>query len=336
MTYEIFVSLLIHRIKNYLPDEWQDAEIRHIQVEKINYLKEAVEFARPQREGEKRVLAPNFSVYPFYEKFMQGANLEEVFREIADTVVYADMQASPIGDNLELDKMKENIIFELINTEQNKEFLERVPHREFEDLSIVYLWNISCNENGLATATVTNPLAEYMELNEEELFQLAWENTRRLFPVVIKPMHVIVDELMGNIKSEARPMLEIDKDESIHVITNSVRSKGAACILYEEDLFRFAEALGEDFYLLPSSRHEFLALGKEVMGIERLTEIVHEINQTEVELEDRLSNQIYQYNSKSRKVSLVSDSPFKRIDGRMSEADLAYEKQCREESRVRR
>ena len=36
MTYEIFVSLLIHRIKNYLPDEWQDAEIRHLVLQIIS------------------------------------------------------------------------------------------------------------------------------------------------------------------------------------------------------------------------------------------------------------------------------------------------------------
>ena len=32
----------------------------------------------------------------------------------------------------------EKIVFQLINTEQNKTFLEQVPHREFQDLSIVY------------------------------------------------------------------------------------------------------------------------------------------------------------------------------------------------------
>lgn len=32
----------------------------------------------------------------------------------------------------------EKVVFQLINTEQNRSFLEQVPHREFQDLSIIY------------------------------------------------------------------------------------------------------------------------------------------------------------------------------------------------------
>ena len=52
----------------------------------------------------------------------------------------------------------EKIVFQLINTEQNKTFLELVPHREFQDLSIVYKVIISADKDAVQSSKITNEL----------------------------------------------------------------------------------------------------------------------------------------------------------------------------------
>ena len=336
MTYEMFREIVIQRIKMYLPEEWKDAEISRIQYEKVNHFKEAIQFLRPLREGEERVLAPNFSVYSFFQRYQQGEELDEILREIAQQVIEADKTIDPVRDALDMEEIKDKIVFELINTEQNKKYLENIPHRKYHDLSIIYTWLVGSDENGTLTATVTNSLMETLGFDEEIMFDVAKENMKEQMPTVIKPMREIIDELLGDACGNEPLDFELEQENLMYVITNSRKYRGASAILDEEKLHKFAETLGEDFYLLPSSRHEFIAVPVSVGDKNMLEEMVYEINQTQVELEDRLSNEVYQYDRQTREIKQVTNSPHKRLDGRMSEADLAYEKECREKSRAGR
>lgn len=99
-------------------------------------------------------------------------------------------------DNIDPSRLPDNVTLKLINTEQNKELLENVPHREFEDLSIIYSWTIGMESEGVYSTIVTNDMAEGIGLSEEELYQRACENTKRLFPTEIKSMADIVTDLM--------------------------------------------------------------------------------------------------------------------------------------------
>ena len=46
----------------------------------------------------------------------------------------------PEINKIELSEAKDNIVFQLVNTEQNREMLADVPHREYQDLSVIYRW----------------------------------------------------------------------------------------------------------------------------------------------------------------------------------------------------
>lgn len=335
MTYEMFREIVIQKIKDYLPEEWQDATISRIQYEKVNHTNDAIQFVRTP-STEERSIAPNFSVYPWYEEFQQGVELDEVLHRIAHEVIKADAMTATIMNEFEQEKIKENVIFELINTEQNEEYLAHVPHREFQDLSIVYSWILNCEEDSLLSATLTHALASYMGLDEEALFQLAKENTKRLFPTVIRPLSAVMNELVKQVTMENKPIIEVDLNERIYVITNTVRSKGAAAILYEESLYQFAQAYGDDFYLLPSSRHEFVAVPATGMDIERLQDTVYEINQTEVATSDLLSNEMYLYDRQLRAIKQVTDTNRKLIEEKQTETGLGLEHQNLERGESRR
>lgn len=241
-------------------------------------------------------------------------------------------------DNIDPSTLQDNVTLKLINTEQNKELLESVPHREFEDLSIIYSWIIGMEREGVYSTIVTNDMAEGVGLNEEELYQRASENTKRLFPTEIKSMAEVVtgmmlkeiidsmsediteaidgesmEEFQENIIAEIMEESE-DKPYPMYVITNREKYYGAVEMLFNENLDKVSEIFHDDLYILPSSINEVIAVPAMDCNVEELADMVEVINREQIALEERLSNQVYFYDSRERKLSVATDTPHKSID----------------------
>ena len=89
------------------------------------------------------------------------------------------------------------------------------------------------------------------------------------------------------------------------MLSNHLRSFGAAAVLYPGRLEEVGSYLGEDFYVLPSSVHEMIVVRKSAAsGKDFLSAMVTEINMTQVDREEVLSNQAYYYDCAHKKLSL--------------------------------
>ena len=98
---------------------------------------------------------------------------------------------------------------------------------------------------------------------------------------------------------------EEDKEDVMYVLSNRLRSYGAAVILYEDRLEEIGEYLGENYYVLPSSVHEMIIIAESAApGQEELSDLVTEINTTQVDAEEVLSNHAYYYDRKKRKLQM--------------------------------
>ena len=94
------------------------------------------------------------------------------------------------------------------------------------------------------------------------------------------------------------PMVE---DSIMTVITNVQGINGAAAIFYPDQMDKIAEGLGGDYFILPSSVHETLVVpddGK--MSFLELRSMVTEINATMVNPSERLTDEVYHYDSKDK------------------------------------
>lgn len=223
---------------------------------------------------------------------------------------------------LDVSTVKNNIVFQLINTEQNKEKLQDMPHREFHDLSIIYRWVVEMDEQGIQSTVIHNNLAQNLGLSEEQLFKCAAENTRRILQPTVRSMYDVLREIFtkdGMAPEIADMMLDqIPDDNMMWIISNEKGINGAASILYEDNLHWLAEKLDSDLYILPSSVHECIAVSADMGDPYELAKMVSEINMGKVSLDERLSNQIYLYDRSLRRVSLATDTPNKRLDGTLS------------------
>ena len=299
-------------------------------VEKVNQVKDGIHLVAV---GDKTIISPTLYINDIYEHYKENEDLNESIRLAAENMERAFKDRPFEKEMLDFDSAKDNIVFQLVNTEQNKEMLKGVPNRPFQDLSIIYRWVVSVDESGIASAVVRNNLAEKLGLSEEQLFNLAVENTRRLLPPTVRSMNDVIKEmfLKDGMPPEMAEMMigEMPNEEMLWVISNERGLNGAISMLYEDKLHTLAEELGADLYIMPSSIHETIAVSAEFGDPYQLAEMVTEINMDQVSLDERLSNQVYHYDKDLRKLSLATDTPNKRIDGIVAEPEMSYTEKSR-------
>ena len=325
MNYEIFKEVVAEKFKDYLPEKYQDMTLRMESVNKVNKNLDGLTLIS---DDAGRNVSPTIYINDMYDHYLKTENLQEVLESAAKTMERAFSEVPVVG-SLDFDNAKDNIVFQVINTVQNQDMLRDMPHREFQDLSIIYRWVVKIDEQGIQSSMVRNNFAKQLGMTEEQLFKCAVENTRRILPPTVKSMNEVIREMFisDGMPLEVADMMigEIPEDKMMWVISNERGINGAGSMLYEDNLHKLAMKLETDLYILPSSVHECIAVSTDMGDPYELAEMVNEINMGQVALEDRLSNQVYHYDKDARRLTLATDTPNKRLDGIVAEAQLIYD-----------
>lgn len=328
MEYEIFKGVVEEKFKEFLPEKYQNAQVEIRPVDKVNRTLDGLSI-RVNEQGMN--ISPTIYVNHMYEDYVTTENLNATLERAAEGFMKAMEQKESINVNelTNAECAKDKIVFQLINTEQNKEMLANMPHREFKDLSVIYRMVVKIDGEGIASTPIHHGLAEKLGFTEEQLFKLAAENTKRLLPPVVKSMNDVMREIFmkDGMPPEIADMMlgEMPPEQQMYVISNNKGINGAVSMLYEDGLHDLAEKLGSDLYIMPSSIHEVIAVSTDMGNPNELAAMVAEINMDQVALDERLSNQVYHYDKDLRKVTLATDTPNKRLDGIVAEAPMVYE-----------
>ena len=142
--------------------------------------------------------------------------------------------------------------------------------------------------NAMGSVQVTEMLIKNADITVEELHSMALNNLEGDFG--IQSMGEILAELMGNTFDTCGMELPM------YVISNVSRVNGAAAILSKNALERVIGLLGEKIAILPSSIHECIAIGyRTEEDLHSLIEMVRSINATVVDIDDKLTDNVYIY-----------------------------------------
>lgn len=324
MDYEIFKEVVKEGFLSFMPKSYQDMEVRVTPVDKVNRKLDGLSLLA---QDEESMISPTLYINDMYEKYSKTGDLQETLRESAEAMDEAFREAEL--PQLDISMAKDNVIFQLVNTMQNEDMLKNLPHRDFQDLSIIYRWVVDVEQQGLSSVVINNNVAESLGMGEEQLFKAAAENTRRILPPVVLSMNEVMRDMFvadGMPEELADLMIgEQEPETTLWVISNERKIDGAASMLYEDKLHNLAERVGTDLYILPSSVHEVIAVSVEMGEPEELARMVSEVNMDQVDLSERLSNQVYHYDKDLRKITLATDTPNKRLDGVVAEQGLVYE-----------
>ena len=247
-------------------------------------------------------ISPTIYLEDFYTQFLDGCPLIDIVYHILE--VYNEIcfeHSWDISEILEFHSVSKRIAFKLIHLEQNLPLLESVPFIAYQDFAIVFYLIVDIEPCGPGTILITNEMKNSWEITLEELYDLALENTPKLLPVDFRPMCNVVSELLGNTCT-----YEDYSDNHMYVLSNSAKQFGASTILYPNLLEEISEKLREDYYLLPSSIHEFIILPYSYSPPKNeLNTMVQEINESELPDDEFLSNHVYLFTYKHKKISMI-------------------------------
>ena len=247
-------------------------------------------------------LSPTIYLNDYYKAYISG---ETTFVNVINDVI-STYHKNKVNQNVDMrylldyEKVKQRIVYKLINTEKNKELLDDIPHIEYLDLAIVFQCLVAQEDTGIATILVHNVHQKLWGVSVEELYQAAQVNTQLHLGHEIKTMPEVLCEIMKAENPEdfdhSEYVEEFSEDVQMYVLSNKNRVEGAACMMYPELIQEFSDKIGSSLYIIPSSIHELLLIPTDNDNeYAEIKSMIKEINDTQVSTEEILSYSLYFY-----------------------------------------
>ncbi len=324
MSFENFIMEIKKMVKEYLGNE--------VRVEDKSVLKNnGVKFTGIVILKENQNCVPNIYLNGYFEQYQKGRGLCDIVCEI---IRYYEEHKIERRVNIDcfsnFDCVKSKICYKVINYERNRELLKEIPHITYMDLAIVFYCVIDNECIGKGSILIRNEHLRKWHVNTEEVRKAAFLNTPKILKGQITPMEDVICELMrqkmimeieNSIQEHTDSHIQISEDmiepiiqemlekiyteakgPKMYVAGNESKNFGAAVILYESCLAEFAEKIQSDFYILPSSVHEVILIPVEndEDEVRRLKDMVYEVNHTELQMEEVLSDSVYLFKRAER------------------------------------
>lgn len=257
-------------------------------------------------EKDKNI-APTIYINSFYDRYREGVSLKAVVSEI---IRIYNQNKNSININVDYfenyENVRKTIVYKLVNYQKNKKLLEDVPYKRVLDLAVVFYCLIEQRKGVSATALIHNEHLRIWNVTEDEIYNDALKNTPVLLAGSIVPMSKILSEIAGTAPADNdEKVCEYTGEDILYVLTNSSRVNGAACILYDNLLKKFANDVHSDLYILPSSVHEVIIVPKKnAFDKSELADMVREVNEQGVSQDEILSDNVYEYNRKNGLITM--------------------------------
>lgn len=334
MEFQTFIAKVQRATQDYLGEGIQ-TEIHY--VTKNN----GVQMCGMSIRGHGEAAAPTIYLESLYEEYENGTPLGELVRRIADSYeVHRTDEKLDVNFFQNYAGVKKRLSCKLIHSEKNRGLLKEVPHVDILDLSLVFYCLLIQESFGQATVMIRNEFLELWDVDAEQLCRDALSNMNRILPPDIVGMgellgksmqehieeqllsvleengpdtkegeewlHQAAEELAVNVVQKVRGS---GTDEKMYILTNRARVCGAAYMAQTEVLAAFAEKMQSGFVILPSSIHELILIPEEeeqlAEDVSWFKNMVREVNETQVDAEDVLSDSVYYFDFRKKKVLLL-------------------------------
>ncbi|MBQ0027230.1 MAG: hypothetical protein KBS96_01380 [Lachnospiraceae bacterium] len=301
--FNYFAEKLLLRLKDYYKDTYS-VSITEVMKNNGN-IRHSILIRK-----EDETLTPNIYIDDMYDEYVSGVTFSEITSkiiEIRNSLNTTAIINLDFMDDYEL--VRRNLGIKLIGKENNDRLLADVPHTDFCDMTIVYYINMENDEIGKGTIMVRNEFMRDWNIPLERLHYDARENMMRNNPPLRLDIVDMLIEMFIEHNNDGTDFaqeeiddyvneLELTRDRQRHmyVLTNQSKYYGASAIVYPGMLEELGNSFESDYYILPSSIHEVILIPcyEEEHGYE-LSEMVRSVNETNVGVEEVLSNHAYKY-----------------------------------------
>ncbi len=191
----------------------------------------------------------------------------------------------------DFEKIRNRIVMRLVPEEINSMLLREVPHFSWNDLAVVFYYSVPEVILEDAGVLIRNEHLKLWNVTADHLNENAYLNMPRINKAVVLPMASI---LLESGAGEFDP--ETMENCPLYVLTNEKRLFGATEMIWSDKVSVLADHLEKNLFVLPSSVHEVILMpdtGDE--DPDMLKKLIHEVNETQVAPEERLSDELYYY-----------------------------------------
>lgn len=255
-------------------------------------------------KNDESNIAPTIYVDDSFKRFERGDSIDDVIDNLVKTFEdHRTPQNISVEFFTDFDLVKDRLAMKVVNADKNAEMLEGCPHFKFGDLAAIFQVQVDSSEFGNAVITVKDEHMNMWGVDANELMAHARENMEERQPVHIQSMLEVLRDMMGG---EMPEEMMGGPEPAMYVMTNESKINGAAAMVFTDKLQEFAESHETNFFILPSSIHEILLIPDNgEMDVEQLTNMVREVNDTQVSPDEVLSYNVYFYDKDEKQLMLA-------------------------------
>lgn len=251
-------------------------------------------------------VSPAIYIDELYGDYEEGRSFGDI---VYDILCVYQRNAREIRMDMEFfthfECVKDRVLYKLIHKESNINLLTDVPYIEWNDLALVFYYSFEDERFGKATILIRNSHLNMWKISQSELYENAGKNMLKLRPEEMLPIKQIISEILSE-NSVAYTVSEHEPQVAMYVLSNRERLYGAAALLYAESLKELAGKLNKNLIILPSSVHEVLLVPDDGMTEKDFfRQMVKEVNDNQVEPEERLSYNVYHYDRVLEKITIL-------------------------------
>ena len=302
MEYEKFKEKLVKRLKEHYGDS---AEVEVKEMPKNNSTSYEGLQISPKGAGSRVI--PIIKLDELYEDFKRDNRdmdwcVEEVLNDLESNE--APESVKRLVERLnDWNLVKETVYPILLSTDDNKEMLEELVSIPMLDMSVAYIIRMEVKNGSTGSIKITRSMLNHYGISGMQLHNQAMENLEKDGYNFLSLTYLVRNLLTEKEMEEA--FTGISRPTEMYVLTNSSKTYGAAGILNKELIRKFAGK--QDYFILPSSVHETIFVPvNDRLSKETLDNMVAEVNETQVSVEERLTNHSYFYSAETDEIRMCA------------------------------
>ena len=209
----------------------------------------------------------------------------------------ADRMIEMVSD---YEKASENIVPAIVQTEGNEPLLSGIVSRKIPNTDLSVYFKVVDPTDHCSSIKISKGILDGWGISEDELYDTAIGNIDSVMDPLFAAMSSVLTGMLmnkngGELPEDAPDLLGVD--EKLFLIYSKKMECGSAAAILNNTLMDEIYREHGHYYILPSSLHEVIIVPseKDETVEQELVEMVRCVNATEVSLQDKLSDSLYEW-----------------------------------------
>lgn len=293
MNYDQFLENISADIKESLEPEFGPLHTEIKDVEKLSGRSYTGLMIRKEAED----IAMSMNLTQRFDQLQQGRPYIAISNEVIGEVAHhmENMPSISVEQFTSYESIKAHLTMEVVGTKENRDMLRQIPHKEMADISVVYRYELGKSSQGSMSTLITNEMLSRFGISPEQLHEDVAKSAPEINPPTLRPMFDVLADMAG-------PGMGMPPMGPPFYVATTLEPQNGACVIAYPGFLEYAkDIIGDQLFILPSSRHEVLILPDNgEFETANLLDMVCTINRLEVAPEDRLTDNVYHYDGEDR------------------------------------